>query len=362
MNVLHVPTITKNLVSVGQIVDQGMQVRFTHLGCFIEEEGKVIAQGRREGRMFILDTNQAGTALYAKGQKVESDIDLWHKRFGHVNFPRLREMQTKNIVFGLPKFRGRNGQVCEACQMGKQHRLPFPNERNRSRSPLDLIHSDVWGPAQNVSLGGSRYFVTFIDDFTRHTWVCTIAKKSEVFACFLKVKSLAERETGRKIKCLRSDGGKEYFSDQFTSYLQKEGIRREFSCRYTPEQNGVAERKNRTIEEAARAMLEEKHMPKFYWAEAVKTAVYLQNQTSANGGVSPHELYFGKKPNLAHLRIFGSIAYVHVPKEKRRKLDAKAEKCILVGYSDEQKGYKCYNPRTKEVRVSRDIMFDESAS
>ena len=127
-----------------------------------------------------------------------------------------------------------------------------------------------------MSIGGSRYFVTFIDDYTRHTWACLITKKSEVFVCFLKVKSLAERETGRKIKCLRFDGEKEYFSDQFSSYLQKEGIRRKFSCRYTPEQNGVAERKNRTIE-AARAMLEERHMPKFYWAESVRTAVYQQN-------------------------------------------------------------------------------------
>ena len=119
-----------------------------------------------------------------------------------------------------------------------------------------------------MSLGGSRYFVTFIDDFTRHTWACTIAKKSKVFACFLEVKSLAERETGRKIKCLQSDGGKEYFSNQFSSYLQ-EGIRHEFSCRYMPQQNGMAEWKNQTIEEAARVMLEEKHMPKFYWADAV---------------------------------------------------------------------------------------------
>ena len=103
MNVLHVPTIMKNLDR--QIVEQGMHlVRFTHLGCFIEEEGKVIVQWHQEGRMFILNTNEVGTALFAKGQKVESDIDLWHKRFGHVNFPRLREMQTKNIVFGLPKF------------------------------------------------------------------------------------------------------------------------------------------------------------------------------------------------------------------------------------------------------------------
>ena len=116
---------------------------------------------------------------------------------------------------------------------------------------------------------------TFIDDYTRHTWACFMEIKSEVFTSFLKVKSLVERETGRKIKCRRSDGGKEYFSDQFLSYLQKDGIRREFSCRYTPQLNGVAKRKNRTIEEAARAMLEEKHMVKFYSAEAVRTPVYL---------------------------------------------------------------------------------------
>ena len=102
MNVLHIPTNTKNLVSIGKIVHEGMQIRFTHLGCFIEEVGKVIAQGRQEGRMFILEMNEVGTAMFAKGQKVESDIDLWHKRFGLVNFPRLREMQTKNLMFGLP--------------------------------------------------------------------------------------------------------------------------------------------------------------------------------------------------------------------------------------------------------------------
>jgi hypothetical protein len=115
------------------------------------------------------------------------------------------------------------------------------------------------------------------------------------------------------------------------------GIRREFSCRYTPEQNGVAEQKNRSIVEAARAMLEKKSMPKFYWAEAVRTAVYIQNRIRDK--VSAYKQYFGTKPNLRHLRVFGSIAYVHILKEKRRKLDAKAEKCILVGYSDEKKGW-----------------------
>ena len=108
-NVFHMPTITKNLVFVGQFLDQGMQIQFTHHKCYIEEEGKIIAQGRHEGRMFIVETNDVGIAMFGKGKKVESDIDLWHKQFGNVNFPRLWEMQTKNIVFGLPKFSGRNG-------------------------------------------------------------------------------------------------------------------------------------------------------------------------------------------------------------------------------------------------------------
>ena len=106
-------------------------------------------------------------------------------------------------------------------------------------------------------------------------------------------------------------------------------------------------------------MLEEKSLPKFYWAEPVRTTVYIQNRIRDK--VSAHELYFGTKPSLRHLRVFGSIAYVHVPKDKGRKLDAKAEKCILVGYSD-AKAEKCYNPRTKQARVSRDVVFDESAS
>ena len=124
-----------------------MQVRFTHLRCFIEEEGQVIAQGRRHVRMFILDTNDVGTAMFAKEQKVESDIDLWHKQIGHINYQRLQDLQSKQVVFGLPKFSSRKAQICEACQLGKQHQLPFPNERNQSRNKLDLIHSNVWGPA-----------------------------------------------------------------------------------------------------------------------------------------------------------------------------------------------------------------------
>ena len=188
--------------------------------------------------------------------------------------------------------------------------------------------------------------------------------KSEVFSHFLKLKNRVENETNRKIRCLRSDGGQEYFSTEFKAFLEEKGIRREFSCRYTPQQNGVAERKNRTILEMARTMLQEKNMPHIYWAEAAVTAVYLINRCTTEGvhDSTPHEKYFGTKPDLSHLKVFGSISFVHVPDEKRRKLDPKSEKMILVGYSLEQKGYKCFNPVTRQSQVSRDVVFDDVAS
>ena len=153
--------------------------------------------------------------------------------------------------------------MCEACQFGKQRRHPFPKERNVSKGILDVIHSDVWGPAQTTTFGGCRYYVTFIDDFSRNTWIYPMKQKSEVFGHFQKFKAEVEKATGRHVHCLRSDGGKEYFSDEFSAYLRKEGIRREFSCRHTPQQNGVAEHKNCHVE-VARAMMNEKNLPKSY--------------------------------------------------------------------------------------------------
>ena len=140
-----------------------------------------------------------------------------------------------------------------------------------------------------------------------------------------EVRSRIQKTTGRHVHRLRSDGGKEYFSDEFTAYLQKEGIRREFSCRHTPQQNGVAERKNRHIVEVARAMMNEKNLPKWYWAKAANTAAYVMNKCTTSGvhDVTPHEKFFGKKSDLSHVRIFGSIAYVHIPDDTRQKLDPK---------------------------------------
>ena len=174
--------------------------------------------------------------MFAKGLKADTDIELWHKRIGHINLQKLKGMQSKGVVIRLPTFKEKeiNG-VCGACQFGKQHRHPFPKERNVSKGLLDVVHSDVWGPAQTATFGGCRYYVTFIDDFSRYTWIFPMRMKSEVFTHFQKFKSEVEKTIGHNVRCLRSDGGKEYFSDAFTTYLRQEGIRREFTCQQKPQ-------------------------------------------------------------------------------------------------------------------------------
>ncbi|MCO5569463.1 hypothetical protein L7F22_023175 [Adiantum nelumboides] len=213
-------------------------------------------------------------------------------------------------------------------------------------------------------MGGCSFYVTFIDNHTRKVWVYFMKEKSEVFTHFQNFKAMGEKQTGKHVQCLKSDGGGEYFSNEFSSFLKKHGSQRQFTCRYTPQQNGVAEQKNRHIVKVARALMIEKNMPHCYWAEAMSTAVYVMNRTptAAVDTVTPEERFPGKKPDLGHLKVFGCIAYVHVPDELRKKLNPKAEKCIFIGYSLEQKGYKCYKPITRHVRVSSDVVFYEMAS
>ena len=170
--------------------------------------------------MFILEANEVKSAMFAKGLKHNTDIELWHKRIGHINLNKLKAMQSKGVVIGLPTFKEKEIEgVCATCQFGKQHRHLFLKERNVSKGLLNVVHSDVWGPAQTATFGGCRYYVTFIDDFSRYTWIFPMRMKSEVFTHFQKFKSEVEKTTGRHVRCLQSDGGKEYFLDAFTAYL-----------------------------------------------------------------------------------------------------------------------------------------------
>jgi len=162
---------------------------------------------------------------------------------------------------------------------------------------------------------------------------------------------MVEKENGVSIKCLKSDGGGEYFSNELSEYLKEHGIQRKYSCCFSPQQNGIVERKNMHIVEITHAMLNEKNLPIYFWAKAIAIVVYIMNQTpiATIHGMTHEEKFTGNKPNVSHLKVFSRISYVHGLDEKRSKLDPKVEKCIFIRYSLKQTGYKCFNPSIRKL-------------
>jgi hypothetical protein len=212
-----------------------------------------------------------------------------------------------------------------------------------------------------ASLSGHEYYLTFIDDYSRKIWIYFLKTKSEVFKRFQEFKALVENQTRKRIKVLQSDNGGEYSSTQFIDFCAHYGIRRQVIVPYNPQQNGVAERKNRAITGAARSMLHDQSLPLYLWAEASATVVYLQNRSPHRilGKTTPEEAFTTRTLDVEHIGIFGCLTYSHVPSEKRTKLDPTAQQGILVGYSEVSKSYRIYIPSLRRVVVSRDVKFEE---
>ncbi|MCO5608126.1 hypothetical protein L7F22_062332 [Adiantum nelumboides] len=275
---------------------------------------------------------------------------------------QLQQAARDSLVEGLPTVRSPTG-VCEPCQLGKQHRVAFPKQAStRASAPLALVHTDLCGPMSTSSLSGLCYMLVLVDDFSRYTWVSFLKLKSEAFGSIRDRKAMVEKEKDLKVKSIRSDRGGEFLSENFARWCKSEGIRRQLTTPYTPSQNGVVERKNRTIMEMARAMLAHASLPRSYWAEARNTAVYIQNRSPIHAlqDMIPFQAYYGRKPTVSHFRVFGCSAFIHIPKEKRQKLDFKSRKLLFLGYSAESDAYRLYDPDTRTTTVSRDAVFDES--
>ena len=292
----------------------------------------------------------------------EKREDVWHRRYGHLGMRNLQKLANQELVNGFDYDVAKEINFCESCVEGKHHRHHYPTTGGKcSKEPLGLVHSDLCGKMSTESLSGAENFLTFIDDKTRYVWVYVLKRKDQVFKQFLEWKALVEKSTGRKLKALRTDNGGEYTSAEFEAYLRKEGVRHELTVPKTPEQNGVAERMNRTLVETTRSMLGYSKLPPKFWAEALSTAVYLRNRspTKAVEGMTPFEAWVGEKPNVGHLRTFGCVAYAHVAKDERKKLDAKARKCVFLGYGTETRGYRLYDPKRAKVFFSRDVVFIE---
>lgn len=273
-------------------------------------------------------------------------------------------MANSRMVKVLPPV-NQPDQLCEGCLLGKQPRKSFPKvSESRASRPLQLIHTDVCGPITPCYFGKNKYFVLFIDDFSRKTWVYFLKEKSEVLKYFKNFKALVEKESGLKLQVVRSNRGGEFTSKEFQEFCDANGIRRFLTAPGSPQQNGVAERKNRIILNMVRSMMKTKNMPKEFWAQAVDCAVYLLNRcmTKALTNKTPFEAWHGRKPAVSHLKVFGCVVYARILDEKRSKLDDKSRRCVFVGYDSKTKGYKLYNPRNEKLFISRDVDFDEEST
>ncbi|KAI5312594.1 hypothetical protein L3X38_041767 [Prunus dulcis] len=300
----------------------------------------------------------------ARKVSVIEDSWIWHRRLGHLNFVSMKKMQQMEMVTGLPVLTEMK-DVCEGCVLGKQHREKFDKEEAwRASCPLELVHTDLCGPMQNESIGGNRYFIIFIDDFSRMCWVYFLRNKYDTFNVFKKFKAFVELQSGFSLKRLRSDRGGEYASHEFQDFCASMGMERHLPIAYSPQQNGVAERRNRTICEMARSMMIEKGITVIFWAEAVSTAVYLQNRcfTTSVSSKTPFEAFTGRKPGIKHLKVFGCICYTHVPSPLRQKFDDKARKGVFMGYGSCEKGYRVYDLQSKKIVLLRSVNFSEDKS
>ena len=360
-DVRHIPDLKRNLISLSTLDSNGYKFTGGDGVLKVAKGSLIVMKAEKIGKLYILKgSTVTGAAAVSTSSLSDSDVTrLWHMRLGHMSERGLSELSRRGLLCGQSTSKL---DFCEHCIFGKQKRVSFSTAIHRTKGTLDYIHSDLWGPARVPSKGGARYMLTFIDDSSRKVWVYFLKQKNDVFTTFKQWKALVEKQTGRKIKRLRTDNGLEFCQGDFNEFCKNEGIVRHLTVRGTPQQNGVAERMNRTLLEKVRCMLSNSGLSKDFWAEAASTACHLVNRSpsTAIDIKTPEELWSGKPAEYSDLKVFGCPAYAHV---NDGKLEPRSKRCIFIGYPSGVKGYKlwCPDPNSPKVIISRDVVFDESA-
>eukprot|EP00877_Chromochloris_zofingiensis_P013964 jgi/Chrzof1/8821/Cz03g25230.t1 len=317
-NVLFDPTAVGNLLSIPTAAARGAQFNFGANCCTIRVNGRLVAIAQQQDGHYCLHSEHTESATALAAQTPQ----LWHRRFGHLSYQNMAKVP--NLVTGVQvpteAFQAAGQQVCEPCLLGKQTRLSFPESEPVRQQPLELVHMDLCGPLPVKSLGGSQYIATFLDDYTGLSVVALLKQKSDISKVVPDVFNMLEKQSNNQVKGVRTDNGGEYVNSVLNSYYSSKGIIAQHTVPYSPQQNGKAERLNRTLLDKARSMLADARLPSQLWGEAV--------------------------------------AFAQIPKEKRGKLDPRSQRGIMVGYEPNVKGYRLLLP-DNTIIVSRDVVFDE---
>ncbi|KAJ9544786.1 hypothetical protein OSB04_024493 [Centaurea solstitialis] len=329
-DVLYVPEIRKNLVSGWLLNKHGFRLIFESDKFVLTKMGVFVGKGYAVNGMFKLNVMAIKPSVNeinkSSAYLLESSY-TWHGRFGHVNFDTLRRLINLEVI---PKFHIDSKYKCQTCVEAKLTRSSFQSI-DRSTNHLDMIHTDVCDMKSNPSRGGNKFFITFIDDCTKYCYIYLLKSKDETIEKFVLYKNEVENHHNKRIKVLRSDRGGEYVSP-FAEFCGNNGIRQEFTAPYSPQQNGIAERKNRTLKEMMNAMLLSSGLPPFMWGEAVLSANYILNKVPRKTlDKTPYELWMGRKPSYKYLRVWGCLAKVVAPPPKAVKIGPKTVDCIFIG-------------------------------
>jgi len=256
----------------------------------------------------------------------------------------FNRLNRKQLVEGLPKLKFEKDRVCEACQKEKQTKVSFKSKNVVSTErPIEMLHMDLFGPSRTISLGGNLYALVIVDDFSRYTWTLFLAAQNDTFHAFKRLAKMLENEKSSKIVSIQSDHGGEFQNEKFEHFCEKHGINHNFSAPRTPQQNGVVERKNRSLEELARTMLNENSLPKYFWADAVNTACCVLNRVLIRPILKkiPYDLFKGRRPILSHLKVFGCKCFIlNNGKESLGKFDAKADEGVFLSYVTQSHAYR----------------------
>ncbi|KAJ9547364.1 hypothetical protein OSB04_019907 [Centaurea solstitialis] len=373
-DVRYVEGLGYNMFSSSQFCDNGYWVKQFQYGSDVnDEENNVILSARRNGNLYstvfrsipqthpqfeaISDPRNA-ICLLAKASK--EDSWLWHRRLCHQNFKDMNKLVSKNLIKGLPETRLSKDTLCPACEQGKMTRSSHPPRMDtNSKSPLDMIHMDLCRPTRTESLARKKYMLVLVDEFSRFTWLEFLRAKSDAADRIIAFIKRIQVLLGRRVKKLRSDNGTEFRNAKLQSFLEDVGISHNFSAVRTPQQNGLVERKNRTLVEAARSMMAHSGVPQSFWAEAVSTACYTQNRTLIvkRTGKTTYEMVEQRKPNIDYFRVFGCKCYVLNDRDDLGKFEPKS---IFIGYSHNSKAYRGFNKRTRTILESSNVDFSET--
>ncbi|XP_036140851.1 uncharacterized protein LOC105835035 isoform X2 [Monomorium pharaonis] len=364
IDTLFVPELRNNLLSIRKLDELGYKVIFSSGLALIYDNNKaLVGKGIKNGSKYIIQSEITVDTCFesiANIRCIDSAM-LWHKRLAHLNPKYVDKLIKESLVENANKIC--KGEIeCDSCSMSKLAQKPHKIiEYEVTSKPLELVYVDLCGPMPNDSIKGSRYMMVIVDDYTGMYFVYFLKHKSESLDYFIQFQKKFENRLETKIKSVRTDNGREFINESFRKHLNESGINHQKTMPFNPQSNGKVERANRVLLDRARTILNDSKLPSEFWAEAIATACHVSNLTPRKGKANtPFELFFGRKPSLEHLRVFGCVAFFYVPKQHRNKLEPRGEIGIMVGYARNRSGYRIYDIKNHRIIEERTVKFHEN--